>query len=274
MSIVNATPDSFARTTAGFDAASVIAQARQAVTEGADLVDIGGESTRPGATPVDAATEMRRVMPVIEALAPEVDVPLSIDTMKASVAEAALRAGCTIVNDVTGFHSDPEMAAVAARHDAAVVLMANLRGVVYQDVMAAISARLRSSVTLAARAGIAPGKLILDPGFGFGPPPADNLEMVRRLGELRAFGRPLLLGVSRKGTIGRVLDLPVEERLEGTAALVALSIANGADIVRVHDTRAMVRVARVTDAVVRGWSEPAPPATPTSAQSVTEPAPR
>jgi len=257
MSIINVTPDSFSEPSGRTDPDRAVARALLAVAEGADLLDIGGESTRPGAVPVDAATERARVLPVIEALVARTDVPLSIDTTKASVAEAALRAGCALVNDVSGLHADPEMAGVVTRFGVPLVAMANLRGIHFDDVIAGVGARFSASLAIAAAAGIARERVILDPGFGFGPAPAQNLEMVRRLGELHAFGRPLLLGVSRKSTLGRVLDLPVEQRLEGTAAAVTLGIAAGVAIVRVHDTRAIGRVARMADAIVRGWVPPA-----------------
>jgi dihydropteroate synthase len=253
MSIINVTPDSFAGTGPGEDVEAAVERARRDAAEGADIIDIGGESTRPGATPVPVEIELRRVLPVVERVAAAVDVPISIDTTKPAVAEAALRAGASIVNDIYGLRADPVMARIVAAHRAPVVLMANLRGHPYTDVLAAVLAQLQQSITIARHAGIAEEHLIVDPGFGFGPPPADNLALIRRLGELRSLGRPVLIGTSRKSTIGAVLDLPVEERVEGTAATVALAIAYGADIVRVHDTRAMVRVARMADAIVRGW---------------------
>jgi dihydropteroate synthase len=255
MSIINVTPDSFAGTGPGTDPAAVLARARDDLAAGADLLDVGGESTRPGAESVDAATELRRVMPAIELLAAETDALISVDTTKHEVAEAALRGGAAIVNDVSGLHGDERMAAVVACHKAPVILMANLRGRRFAHVIAAVRRRLRSSIEIAQRHGIAFERLILDPGFGFGPSAAQNLEIVRRLRRVRALGRPVLIGPSRKSTIGRVLGLPVEERVEGTAATVALAIAGGADIVRVHDTRVMVRVARMADAIVRGWKD-------------------
>ena len=256
MAIVNVTPDSFTSLGPGTDPAAAVACALRHVAEGADLIDVGGESTRPGATPVAPHTEAARVLPVIEQLARRTDVPISIDTTKAAVAEAAVRAGAALVNDVTGLLGDPAMAPTVARLGTPVIAMANLRGEEFADVVGAVRARLRQSLAVARRAGIPREQVILDPGFGFGPSPAQNLELLRRLRALRRLGRPLLVGTSRKSTIGRVLGLPVAERLEGTAATVALAIANGADIVRVHDTRAMVRVARMADAVVRGWPDP------------------
>ena len=256
MSILNVTPDSFTRTGLGPDPAAAVARAHRDLADGADLIDVGGESTRPGAVPVDLETELRRVLPVIERLAAETNAPISIDTTKPEVAEAAVGAGAAIVNDINGLHDGGRMAETVARLGVPVIVMANLRGQRFADVVAAVLARLRSSLRIARRAGIPRERVIVDPGFGFGPSPAQNLELLRRLRALRRLGRPVLVGTSRKSTIGRVLGLPVEERVEGTAATVALAIANGADIVRVHDTRAMVRVARMTDAVVRGWQGP------------------
>ncbi|MGH2583292.1 MAG: dihydropteroate synthase [Dehalococcoidia bacterium] len=256
MSILNITPDSFAGTGPGLDPDAALERARRDIADGADIIDVGGESTRPGARSVDVRTELERVMPVVERLTAHTDALISIDTTKPEVADDALYAGAAIVNDITGLRGDPRMAAVAARHGAPVVVMANLRGCRYSEVVAAVLGQLEESFAIAERAGIAADRLIVDPGFGFGPSPVQNLEMIRRLGELRVLGRPILIGTSRKSTIGRILDLPVEERVEGTAASVALAIANGADLVRVHDTRAMVRVARMSDAIVRGWSEP------------------
>lgn len=271
MGILNITPDSFSGDgliVADAPSAQVIeravAQARQMVADGAELLDIGGESTRPstvGAEPLSAEIELQRVIPVIEQLAAVLPstVILSIDTYKAAVAEAALNAGAALINDITGLHGDPEMAALAASRQAPIVLMSNLRGQPRHDPLADVTRQLARSVQLALDAGIAWDHLILDPGFGFGLAGVENLRVLARLAELRALGRPLLVGTSRKSHIGLVLGTPADDRLEGTAATVALSIAYGADIVRVHDVRQMARVARMADAVVRGWTpEPAP----------------
>jgi dihydropteroate synthase len=270
MGIVNVTPDSFSGDGLGSDVAAAVEQARRFVAEGADMIDIGGESTRPGSAPVTAEQEMARVLPVIEGCARAVDLPISIDTSKAAVAKAALAAGANFVNDVWGLRADAAMAAFCAEAGCPVVLMHNRRtrpdaaqitrlgghyaGVVYHDLLGEISAELRESVAMALSAGVASDKIIIDPGLGFGKTAEHNLEVMRRLGELKALGYPILIGPSRKSTIGLVLGLPVEQRLEGTAALVALAIAAGADIVRVHDVREMARVARMSDAVVRGWT--------------------
>jgi dihydropteroate synthase len=268
MGIVNVTPDSFSGDGLGDDVARAVAYGLALVRDGADLLDIGGESTRPGSAPVSADEEQRRVVPVIERLASEAGVPISVDTYKAATAEAGLRAGATMVNDVWGLRHDPDMARVVAAHGAAVVVMhnrttaplvspgvgAHFAAADYgDDIVAEVLDWLRQSLELARTAGIPEDQIIIDPGIGFGKGLRQNLEVLRRLGEFRALGRPVLLGSSRKSFIGRVLGgLPPKERLEGTAATVALGIAYGADMVRVHDVRAKARVARMTDAIVRG----------------------
>lgn len=256
MGILNVTPDSFAGDGVGGDTEVAVGQALAFAGDGADIIDIGGQSSRPGAVPVEAGAEMDRVLPVLASLSHRQQVALSIDTDKPEVADAALRAGAHLVNDINGLRADPAMARVIARHGAAVVVMANLRGAVYTDVVEAVKAQLLESLERAHAAGISRDRIIVDPGFGFGPRPEENLDLVRRLGELRMLGCPILLGPSRKGTIGRVLGLPVEERTEGTAAVVSAAIERGVDLVRVHDVRAIVRTARMTDALVRGWQPP------------------
>jgi dihydropteroate synthase len=263
MGIINVTPDSFAGDGVGLDRDAALRLAEQQVGEGADLIDVGGESTRPGAEPVSEEKELRRVVPAIESIARWIPVPISVDTSKAAVARAALDAGAMIVNDVWGFRHDPELPRLVAQTGAAAVLMASGRRRPYHNLMSDLVSRLEESVAVATRAGVDRRRLIVDPGLGFGTTAEQNLEIIRRLSTLKSLGLPVLVGPSRKSTIGRVLGLPVEERLEGTAALVALAIAGGADMVRVHDVQAMVRVARMTDAVVRGWTAPAgsPPST-------------
>lgn len=253
MGILNVTPDSFSDGGRWVDPEQAVARALQMLQEGADIIDVGGESTRPGHQPVAAEEEMRRVVSVIEALrkaAP--DAFISVDTQKAAVAEAALEAGADMLNDIWGLQGDPEMVRVAARWQCPVVVMHNQNGTAYRDLMGDIAAFFRRSLELAAGAGLPEELIILDPGVGFGKTTLHNLEVIQKLGELRGLNRPLLLGVSRKSTIGKVLGgLPPEDRLEGTAAAVAICIANGADILRVHDVRAMKRVAQVADAIVR-----------------------
>ena len=256
MGVINVTPDSFSGDGLGTDIEAAVAQGLRFEAEGADILDVGGESTRPGAEEVDAAEQMRRVLPVVERLARQTMTPISIDTSKAEVASAALEAGAVMVNDVWGLRCDAEMAGVVARFGVPAVVMHNQRGHPFHDVIGDIRDGLEASIALATAAGVPRERLIIDPGFGFGWKEEHNLEMLRRLGELKALGLPLLVGTSRKSTIGAVLGLPVEERLLGTAASVALAIANGADIVRVHDVKEMLQVCRVADAVVRGWQRP------------------
>ena len=259
MGIVNVTPDSFAGDGIEGDVEAAVALALRFQQEGADILDVGAESTRPGHAPVSASEELARLMPVLEALIPQASVPVSVDTYKSQVARRALEAGVGMVNDVWGLKRDQEIARLAAEHGAFLVLMHNQEGTDYDDLMKDVGSSLRWSAQTAQAAGVPPERIILDPGFGFGKTAEQNLEMLRSLPELRALGYPLLMGTSRKSTIGLVLELPVEERLEGTAATVALSVAYGADVVRVHDVLAMGRVARMTDAVTRGWSRASPP---------------
>jgi dihydropteroate synthase len=252
MGIINVTLDSFSGDGLGLDVEAAVAQGRRFAEEGADILDVGGESTRPGFQAVTPEEEMRRVLPVVERLAREVDVPVSIDTYKAVVARAALDAGACLVNDIWGFRHDPAMAPLVAERGVPAVVMHNQRGRDFHDVIGDIRAGLEVSLGLAQQAGIPRQHLIIDPGFGFGWAEEHNLEMLRRLGELRDMGLPILAGTSRKSTIGAVLGgAPVAERLMGTAATVAIAIAHGADIVRVHDVAEMVQVCRVADAVVR-----------------------
>lgn len=256
MGVLNLTPDSFSGDGLSGDVEAALAQGRRFVDEGADILDVGGESTRPGFEGISPEEEIDRVVPVIRRLVDEFHVPVSIDTYKSPVARAALEAGAHMVNDIWGFRHGPQTAKVAAEFGVPAVLMHNQRGREFHDVIGDIRAGLEASIALAEGASIPRRRLIVDPGFGFGWTEAQNLEMLRRLRDLRALGLPLLVGTSRKSTIGAVLDLPVEERLLGTAATVALAIAGGADIVRVHDVGEMVQVCRMADAVVRGWERP------------------
>lgn len=256
MGIMNVTPDSFSGDGMAGDPRRALDQALRFQEDGADLLDVGGESTRPGHMPVSADEELRRVMPVLELLAAEVRLPISIDTYKSQVARRALEAGASIINDVWGLKRDPDIARVAAETGAGLILMHNQQGTEYADLLPDIMRSLRWSMDTALEAGVVAEEIVLDPGIGFGKTAEQNLEVLRRLGELRTLGRPLLLGTSRKSTIGLVLGLPADQRVEGTAATVALGIAQGADIVRVHDVREMARVARMADAIVRGWQRP------------------
>jgi dihydropteroate synthase len=251
MAIVNVTPDSFSGDGTGGELESAVTLAREASEAGADVIDVGGESTRPGHDPISVAEEIERVVPAIRAIAGATSLPISVDTSRAAVAEAAIAAGASIVNDVRGLTRDPELAAVVARHGLAVVIMHDVPPDPATDLVDSIARELTGRIDLAVAAGVDVARIIVDPGFGFGKDWRQNLELLRRLSELKALDLPLLVGFSRKSTIGRVLDLPVEERLEGTLATTALAIAGGADIVRVHDVRVNVRAARMTDAVVR-----------------------
>ena len=253
MGVLNVTPDSFSDGGEWTDPDRAVRRARRMVREGADLVDVGGESTRPGARPVPAAEEIRRVVPVIERLAAE-KVVVSVDTSKAAVARAAFRAGARILNDVTALRGDRAMAGAAADAGVGVILM-HMKGTPrnmqrnpeYRDVVAEISDFFRQILKTAWRAGIERDKIILDPGIGFGKSPEHNLEILRRLDEFRPLGRPLAIGTSRKSFIGRAIGRQVHDRVNGTAATVAAAILRGADLVRVHDVREMSDVARMTD---------------------------
>jgi dihydropteroate synthase len=248
MGIVNVTPDSFSGDGVT-DHGAAVDQGLRMVAEGADLLDVGGESTRPGHQPVTAEVELERVLPVVTRLAREAGVPVSIDTWKLPVAEAAVAAGATVVNDVWGLQRSPGLAGLAAREGLGLVVMHNQEGTDYGDLMEELLTSLRHSIGVAEAAGVPADRVIVDPGIGFGKTAEQNLVVLRRLAELGSLERPLLVGTSRKSFIGRILDLPVDDRLEGTAASVAVAILRGADIVRVHDVRAMARVARVAEAL-------------------------
>jgi dihydropteroate synthase len=251
MGILNMTPDSFSDGGKYNTLEKGIERALQMIEEGADIIDVGGESTRPGYTPVDEEEEIRRVIPVIERLSKISDVIISVDTMKANVALRALEAGAHIVNDVWGLQKDPKMAEVVAKYKAGVVMMHNSILAEYDDVVKSIIEFLKKSIEIAEKAGIERNQMIVDPGIGFGKTLEHNLEVMNRLEELKILGLPVLLGTSRKSMIGKVLNVDVEDRLEGTAATVAVGIVKGVDIIRVHDVKEMSRVAKMTDAMVR-----------------------
>lgn len=252
MGILNVTPDSFSD---GGDFNSVekaLKHAKEMVDEGADMIDIGGESTRPGHTYVDSEEEIRRVVPVIKALKKEISLPMSIDTYKADVAEEALKLGVEMVNDVWGLRRDENMANVIAKYDAEVCIMHNQDGTEYdKDIMEAIKDFLSESIKMALDAGVKKEKIVLDPGIGFGKTFEQNLEVLRRLGELRELGYPILLGTSRKSVIGNVLHLEPKDRVEGTVATTVLGVRDGVDIVRVHDVTENLRAAKMADAIYR-----------------------
>ncbi len=278
MGILNVTPDSFSGDGLipplpegegrGEGESRALQQAKEFLSNGADILDIGGESTRPGSQPVSADEEMDRVIPVIEAIVKEFpDALISIDTYKAKVAEAAFNTGAHILNDVWALRADPELASVAAAFGVPVILMHNRSnpasvevreqlgnayiGSDYQNLIEDVKRELLVSVDLAVKAGVEESHIILDPGIGFGKTREHNLELINRLDEIRALGYPVLLGTSRKSFIGFTLDLPADQRVEGTAATVAIGIARGADIIRVHDVKEMARVAKMTDAIIR-----------------------
>jgi len=256
MGVINVTPDSFSGDGLGHDVETAVAQGKRFAAEGADILDIGGESTRPGAAPISEDEELSRVIPVIERLASEVPLPLSIDTYKYEIARQALSAGARMVNDIWGLKRDRRLAELAAEWGAAIILMSNQRDAGCQDIIPEVISSLRKSMAVAMERGIARENIIVDPGVGFGKTLEQNLEIVCRLDELKCLERPILVGTSRKSMIGLVLDLPADQRLEGTAATVAISIAKGADIVRVHDVAQMARVCQMSDAIIRGRCQP------------------
>jgi dihydropteroate synthase len=263
MGIINVSPDSFSGDgLTGLH--NAVDQARRMVEGGADILDIGGESTRPSAEPVSTEEELRRVIPAIEQIVAQVTVPLSVDTYKSDVARQAIAAGASIINDQWGLRHDPGLAQLSADKGIPLILMSNQRDrggydaqqqrdtAYYDDVIGEVTGSLRESMARALEMGVPRENIILDPGIGFGKTWRQDLEIVRRLAELKELGRPILIGTSRKSLIKMVLDLPADDRVEGTAATVAVGIANGADIVRVHDVRQIARVCRMTDAIVRG----------------------
>jgi len=257
MGILNVTPDSFSESGLYFDKTKAIKRAIQMVEEGADIIDIGGESTRPGSEPVTIEEELRRTIPVIEALAKEIKVPISIDTYKAEVAKRALDAGASMVNDISGLRFDPRMSKIVSEYKVPVVIM-HIKGTpknmqqnpVYEALIPEIMDYFRVGIRLAMKSGIAEDRIIIDPGIGFGKTFEHNLEILNTLHEFTLLEKPLLVGPSRKAFIGKILgDAAVTDRLEGSAAAVAVSIIDGANIVRVHDVKGMVKVAKVADAI-------------------------
>ena len=258
MGILNVTPDSFSDGGCYLDVERAVAHVELMMAEGATLIDIGGESSRPGASPVSIDEELARILPVIRAIAGTVDVLISIDTYKAEVARCALEAGAHLINDITALRGDAAMAAVVAEMEAGLILM-HMKGTPrtmqqspqYDDVVGEICTSLQESIQIGEAQGIAPDQIIIDPGIGFGKTMEHNLEILKRLEEFQTLRKPLLIGTSRKSFIGNILELPVPERVEGTTATVCWAIAHGVDIVRVHDVKANVRAARMTDALYR-----------------------
>jgi dihydropteroate synthase len=250
MGIINVSPDSFSGDgLSTVDAA--LAQARGFAEQGVDIIDIGGESTRPGSESISVGKELQRVIPVVERLSGEIRVPISVDTYKFEVAKRALDAGAHMLNDIWGLKMEPKLAELVAERGVPIVLMSNQRDKLKKNIVPAVIADLKRAVDLALDAGVSWENIIIDPGIGFGKTVEQNMELVRRLDTLKVLGRPILLGTSRKSMIGQMLESPAEQRLEGTAASVAIGIARGADIVRVHDVKEIVRVCRMSDAIVR-----------------------
>jgi dihydropteroate synthase len=251
MGVINVSPDSFSGDGLASVAAAV-AQAERFAAEGVDILDVGGESTRPNSAPITVDEELRRVIPVLERLAGKVKVSLSVDTYKLEVARRALDAGAEMLNDIWGLKQEPRLAELAVERGVPIILMSNQRDKPVRSIVPAVISDLKKAIDLALKAGVPWENIIIDPGIGFGKRLEQNLELVRRLDELKELGRPVLLGTSRKSMIGLVLNLPPEQRLEGTAASIAIGIAKGADLVRVHDVKEMMRVCRMSDAIVRG----------------------
>jgi dihydropteroate synthase len=259
MGILNITPDSFSDGGLYMDPHKAISRGIELASQGADIIDIGGESTRPGSKPLPADEELRRVIPVIEALSANVEIPISIDTHKSSIAEKAIEAGAEMINDISGLKFDRNMADVAAKHDVPVVLM-HIKGtpevmqvdVHYDCLLTEIMEYLEQSIEIAEGAGIDPRLIIIDPGIGFGKSVGDNLKIIRHLAELKSLGKPILLGPSRKSFIGKILNAPIDQRDEGTLASISAAIMNGANIIRVHDVGPARKAARIVDAILRG----------------------
>ncbi|WP_309381030.1 dihydropteroate synthase [Cerasicoccus frondis] len=252
MGILNVTPDSFSDGGQFASPINALGQAQAMIREGADLIDVGAESTRPGAEVIPDDEEIARLLPILEALLEVLETPISVDTYKASVARKALEAGAHIINDIWGFQHDPDMAATVAEFGAGAVLMHNARGADYDgDIVDEVKRFLEKSVQIATDAGVAPANIVLDPGIGFGKSVEQNLTLMRRLGELRSLGFPILLGASRKSVIGKTLDLEVDQRLEGTIATSVVGVQQGVDIIRVHDVQANLRAIRMADAIYR-----------------------
>ena len=252
MGILNVTPDSFSDGGKFNEVNKALNHAKEMIKDGVDIIDIGGESTRPGHKYVEADEEIQRVIPVIKELKKEINVPISIDTYKAKVAEEALKLGVEMINDVWGLKKDKEMANVVAKYNACVCIMHNQDGTEYdKDIMVSMKESLQESIDLALNAGVSKDKIVIDPGIGFGKTFEQNLEVLKRMNELKELGYPVLLGTSRKSVIGNVLNVEPKERLEGTIATTVLGIRDGVDIVRVHDVKENLKAAKMADAIYR-----------------------
>ena len=252
MGILNVTPDSFSDGGKFDNIYKALEHATQMVEEGADIIDLGGESTRPGHNYVEVDEELKRVIPVIKKLKEQLDIPISVDTYKSKVADESLKLGVEMINDIWGLQKDKDMASVIAKHNAYICIMHNKDNTEYdKDIMESIKEFLLESIDIAINAGVDKGKIILDPGIGFGKTYEQNLEVLKRLGEIKSLGYPILLGTSRKSVIGNTLNLPPQERVEGTIATTVLGIRDGVDIVRVHDVGKNLRAAKMADAIYR-----------------------
>ena len=253
MGIINVSPDSFSGDGFDCDVQGVIDQGLRFQTEGADILDLGAQSTRPGYQEITDDEELRRLMPALEGLIDTVDIPISVDTHKPVIAKAAIETGASMINDIWGLKYNPDIALISAEYETPIVMMHNQSTTDYSDLIPNMLESLNSSINLALQSGVAKRNIIIDPGIGFGKTPDQNLEIIKRLKEFLTLGYPILIGTSRKSTIGYILDAPPDQRIEGTASTIALSIAEGVDIIRVHDVKEMVKVSRMTDAIVRGW---------------------
>ena len=253
MGIINVSPDSFSGDGFDCDVQGVIDQGLRFQTEGADILDLGAQSTRPGYQEITNDEELRRLMPALEGLIDTVDIPISVDTHKPVIAKAAIETGASIINDIWGLKYNPDIALISAEYETPIVMMHNQSTTDYSDLIPNMLESLNNSINLALKSGVAKRNIIIDPGIGFGKTPDQNLEIIKRLKEFLTLGYPILIGTSRKSTIGYILDAPPDQRIEGTASTIALSIAEGVDIIRVHDVKEMVKVSRMTDAIVRGW---------------------
>ncbi|KEI01740.1 dihydropteroate synthase [Clostridium botulinum] len=251
MGILNVTPDSFSDGGNFNNIERAINHAKKMIDAGADIIDIGGESTRPNHAPVDEEEEIKRVIPIIKALSQEIDVPISIDTYKGRVAELAIKAGASLINDIWGFKKDDNISKIAAKYDVSCCLMHNRTNINYNNFIEDILCDLQESIDIALKAGVKKEKIMIDPGFGFAKTPEHNLQIMNELEKLHKLGYPILLGTSRKSTIGLILDLPVNERVEGTIATTVIGIMKGCDFVRVHDVKENLRAAIMTDAILK-----------------------
>ena len=253
MGIINVSPDSFSGDGFDDDVQSVIDQGLRFQTEGADILDVGAQSTRPGHEEITDDEELRRLIPALEGLIDAVNIPISVDTYKPVVARAAIETGASIINDIWGLKYNANIALISAEYETPIIMMHNQPTTQYNDLIPNMLESLNNSINVALDFGVAKRNIIIDPGIGFGKTPDQNLEIIKRLKEFSTLGYPLLIGTSRKSTIGYILESPPDQRIEGTASTIALSISEGVDIIRVHDVKEMVKVSRMTDAIVRGW---------------------